>query len=148
MKRILSVCVLVLVSASSQAKWTRLPLEEAVNRSDLIVHGVLSNIERTGSNDVVFCKGTLQIKETFKGTLTNSVVLAWSFRPKVSDQTDHTPWRRMEMIWILTRATHGEYYASHPVMVQPMSKSDDILAILKGNTNTPSQGIPRPAGKP
>ena len=141
----MSGCLFALLAVSADAKWIKLSLEEAVNRSDLIVHGVLTNIQRSESNDTVVCRGTLQIKETLKGASTNAVVLVWSFHLQISDQTDHTPWRNMQMIWILTRTKNGEYGASHPVLVQPMSKRNDILAILKGTPNKTSEPNVAPA---
>lgn len=126
----------------------RIPtLEEAVSKSQLIVVGVLTNVQQTVTNQIATCSGTIVIHEVQKGLATNEVKLTWDYGlsgNEEEDQVDYTTRKNTTLIWLLYRKQDGTYGAWRAGSIYPLSKLDAIRKIVDAGPNHTSGGIRQP----
>lgn len=130
--------LLVLGAGAVRAELASLSLEDAVRRSQIVAVAALADIQRTETNRIAECKGTLTIHEVLKGTATNSVIIFWDFGlpgNEEEDQVDHSPRKGKDFIWLLVRRPDGMYDARHPMRIQDVARKEDIKKLIKKGPN-------------
>ncbi|MBX7247108.1 MAG: hypothetical protein K1X53_16545 [Candidatus Sumerlaeaceae bacterium] len=113
--------------------WAKVPLEELVQGSDIIVVARLSKIQRQCDGTFDYCTGTLTIKETLWGNVQpgRKLLLSWTTALGWSTQIDHRGNEGHDMIWLLRRDTGREVHASYPWRVRDVRDRDEVLRIIR-----------------
>lgn len=130
MKRIVfSLILLVSLSSAIQAKWGTLPLDEAIQASDLIVIGTLHDVKEYSRDEVDYGQGSITVEEVIWGNATAGaeLTLTWQNRSFIAcPRVEHKYNENRKAIWLLNFVRDGEVVANHPQRVVSLSERENV----------------------
>ena len=139
---LVAACALAAAAGPGRADFAVIPLHQLIARSDLVVVGKITAIERDTPSKTATDKATITVEEVLLGEAGETVVLGFpGKRVWITDDgremhVEASSWIRYKMdqegIWILTRDDEAKLYtATHPACLQPREKLDEVKAAIK-----------------
>jgi len=133
----LVLCSLVgVVPSEAGAMWTKMSVEELVDRSDLVVLGELVSMRPHKEGSDLFEVGTIQVSEVLVGSkgITAVSLLAPAREGGLRSSTTINYAVGQRGLWFLRRqpgGVEGVYLADHPQRLQPAESAEQVRAYLR-----------------
>lgn len=135
MKRaILLLIVIGCLPASSSSMWLLIPLDEAVQDSDLIIVGALSAVFEHSNEGIDYGEGTINIEEVIWGQATPGylVILKWQNASEIiCSGIQHRYNENKIGIWLLTIEGDGTVRANNPARFVELSQKANVNRFLR-----------------
>ncbi|MCJ8328542.1 MAG: hypothetical protein HRT89_03015 [Lentisphaeria bacterium] len=128
----LIITMLLLSAFNCFGKWTNIPLNKIVERSQIIVIGKLINVKTESKNKVDYGEGFISVQTVLKGKLDNKkkLKLIWSHPQGLSNRIDHANKTKLG-IWLLQIQKDGTVRADYPRRYLPIDKRKEIEDLIK-----------------
>jgi hypothetical protein len=113
----------------ARAEWAGMPLEGAVQDSDLIVVGTLTGVTSWSTRGWDYGAGTVLVREVLWGDARpgDGLDLRWRNEPSVAcPRVEPERHAGSERVWLLTRAGGGTVRADHPGRVRDVAERADV----------------------
>ena len=139
----LTILAIVFVALTAQARFRHVPLDEMVSQNPVVVAGKIERIKRatpskeeTGRPERLYDIAYIKVAKVLKNELEDSPIQPGAEIP-LSMPSLHGPRRSTDIsydegtegIWIL-RYSHDVFWAGHPMALQPLSKEQEVIALL------------------
>ncbi len=149
----LTILAIVFVALTAQASFRRVPLDEMVSQNPVVVAGKIERIKRatpskeeTGRPERLYDIAYIKVAKVLKNELEDSPIQPGAEIP-LSMPSLHGPRRSTDIsydegtegIWIL-RYSHDVFWAGHPMALQPLSKEQEVIALL-GTLQSNAQAV-------
>ena len=139
---VVSFLFTVLLTTPIYAEWAFVPLEEIVEKSDLIVVGRLSNVVTYTLGEHDYGRGLITIDRTLWGQPPEEgkVALQWTNRSQlICPRVEHAGGVGGHFVWLLNVDEMGYVHAGYPTRRSPLSSEGEILGYLKTRKSPPKE---------
>jgi hypothetical protein len=125
--------LLVLLPLPGYAMWGFLPLDVAVQTSDLIVIGTLHGVREDSKNGIDYGRGLITVDEVIWGDAVpgQELTLTWKNKSNiVCPRIEHKPNENNQVIWLLNLGKE-EVRADHPQRVVQLKERAEVEKYLQ-----------------
>lgn len=135
MRRALPLFLLLCLPATGSAMWARVPLEELVQESDLIVIGTLRDVTEHTTDETDYGVGRIEVREVIWGNASagDSLALKWDNANGIAcTRVEHRHNANVEGIWLLTRVGDA-VQANYPGRFVELSERKQVERSLRNS---------------
>lgn len=128
------LCLLVFAALPTFAKWAFIPIEQLVQKSDIVVVGTLRDVSESSKGEVDYSGGNIVVDETLLGNVKagEKLKLVWqNASGLVCPRVEHRQNQSIKGVWLLTRDKHGKVRADYPLRFVPLEKKAEVIELLK-----------------